>query len=173
MYLLIMIHRLFFYHKCRLILLIIYFEIPHKRPIFVKEFKTIYLLLMAKNLLRFIIPLIAIIAIACGINRSESVVIEKYQADNLTTTIDASYTEISSIDIELFFPRQISSTNVLRLQNTGKRTNSTLKNNFSSYIYSQNENRRTKNLIKENSLTIHPLFIKPFHRMICLGKLII
>ena len=128
---------------------------------------------MAKNLLRFIIPIIAIFAITCGINKSESVVTENFFTDGLTTPIDASYTEPTTLDFDLFFPRQVSSTNLLRIQNSTNRTNNANKNHFKYFNSIRVEYLGIKNFFNENSSIIHSSFIKPFHRMICLGKLVI
>lgn len=128
---------------------------------------------MIKNLLRFITPIIILaIALTIGTNNSKSIVLEE-SIDNSMSQIDATYIEPATIDFELFFPRQISSTNILRLQNTTKRINSTQKNNLTHFNSSQIENLRIKNFTNEKSSIIHSSFIKPFHRLICLGKLII
>ena len=80
---------------------------------------------MIKNLLRFITPIIILaIALTIGTNNSKSIVLEE-SIDNSMSQIDATYIEPTTIDFELFVPRQISSTNILRLQNTTKRINST------------------------------------------------
>lgn len=128
---------------------------------------------MIKNLLRFITPIIILaIALTIGTNNSKSIVLEE-SIDNSMSQIDATYIKPTTIDFELFFPRQISSTNILRLQNTTKRINSTQKNNITHFNSSRIENLRIKNFTNEKSSIIHSSFIKPFHRLICLGKLII
>ena len=128
---------------------------------------------MIKNLLRFITPIIILaIALTIGTNNSKSIVLEE-SIDNSMSQIDATYIKPATIDFELFFPRQISSTNILRLQNTAKRINSTQKNNITPFNSSRIENLGIKNFINEKSSIIHSSFIKPFHRLICLGKLII
>ncbi|MBE6318502.1 MAG: hypothetical protein E7081_05970 [Bacteroidales bacterium] len=128
---------------------------------------------MAKNLLRFIIPIIALFAITCGINKSESVITEQEITDNLTIQIDTSYTEPATLNFDLLFPRQISSTNLLRIQNSTNRTNNANKKNFKYFNFIRVEYLGIKNIFNEKQLIIHSSFIKPFHRLICLGKLVI
>ena len=131
-------------------------------------------MIIVKNLLRHFIPvvLVAIAFIIGSGNRTDSVALECI-ANTLTTETECCNLESPVSQLDLLFPRQISGTNIPRLQNATKRTSNTHRNNLEFVKAGKVINAGIISSIQKESLNIHISFIKPACRLISLGKLII
>lgn len=127
---------------------------------------------MAKNLCRFIIPIIIAVVFINGIEKVESTILDDYTIDSSTENI-ACFTDYSSTDFELCFPPQSSSANILRHQNTSKQTNTSHNHNLKFIKIGRIVNANIQNFTHSKSLIVHSLFIKPINRLISFGKLVI
>ena len=124
------------------------------------------------NLLKYLIPIIIAIAFIDGVDKSDSVVLTDSVQD-VSTEVEAFYSDYSSSDLDIYIPRRVSSTNVLRLQNTPKRANTTHRQNFKFMKAGKVVSIETSNFIQKKSQIIHSSFTKPVHRLISIGKLVI
>ena len=124
------------------------------------------------NLLKYLIPIIIAIAFIDGVDNSDSVVLTDSVQD-VSTEVEAFYSDYSSSDLDVYISRRISSTNVLRLQNTPTRANTTHRHNFEFMKAGKVVSIETSNFIQKKSQIIHSSFTKPVHRLISIGKLVI
>ncbi len=118
------------------------------------------------------IPIIIAIAIIDGVDKSDSVILTNPIQD-ITTEVEAFYSDYSSSDFDIYLPRRVSSTNVLSLQNSPKRANSSIRYNFEFIKSGKVISLEISNFIQKKSQIIHSLFTKPVNRLISIGKLII
>ena len=128
---------------------------------------------MGKKLKIFILIVLAAVALSGCTTRSGSTTIE-----NQTLTshydIDAQYFDIDTPDIDLSLPRQVSGiSNIHRVPNLLKRTNSWHKNNFEFVKSGKVVNVSISNFIQKESLSNLHRFAKSASWLISLGKLII
>ena len=98
---------------------------------------------------------------------SESLSIED-SSEQYTYDSDSSFPETF-----LVLQNQNSSANFARVHSNSKRSNSAHKYNFKSIKSGRSENSFIRNSIFNKSIISHYSFIKPIHRLISLGKLII
>lgn len=125
-----------------------------------------------KKLLSFIIPIIIAVAFINGKEEVKSTIINDYTSD-LTTENNTYLDDCVVYDFDIYLPRQTSIPNVLRLQNQTKRTNISHNNHFKTIKAGKFDYSYLRHFSKRKSLIVHYSFIKPFHRLISLGKLII
>lgn len=127
-----------------------------------------------EKLLRYLISILIAVAFIRGIDKPGSVSVED-SVESLASDEIAYYTDFSTSEIntDLFLPRQASSTNVLRVQSTTKRTSNVHRNNFEFVNSGTQINLSAKHFVQKKSLISHTHFIKPAHRLISFGKLII
>lgn len=125
-----------------------------------------------KNLLKFLIAIIFTVVFIDGIDKSDSVILTN-SVQEITTEVEAFYSDYSSSNLDIYIPRRVSSTNVLQLQNTPKRANTTHRHNFEFMKAGKVISLETSNFIQKKSQIIHSSFTKPVHRLISFGKLII
>ena len=124
-----------------------------------------------KNLYRYIIlSLLFAVAFICNANTPVS---DMGGANEVECGVVTCYLDSSESDSNLFIPRQSSSANVLRLHSTVKRTNSGCKNNVEFVKVGKLINADVKNFIQRESLLTCSMLVKPFLRLISMGKLII
>ena len=128
---------------------------------------------MGKKLKIFILIVLAAVALSGCTTRSGSTTIE-----NQTLTshydIDAQYFDIDAPNVDLSLPRQVSGiSNIHRVPNLLKRTNSWHKNNFEFVKSGKVVNVSISNFIQKDSLSNLHRFVKSASWLISLGKLII
>ncbi len=80
---------------------------------------------------------------------------------------------ISVPDSQLCLPRQVTYSNVHRVQNSTRRTNGTHRNNFEFIKSGKEINADLIYLIQRKSIIIHSSLIRPSNRLLYLGQLII
>lgn len=125
-----------------------------------------------KYLLKYLIFIIIAVAFINSIDKSDSVVLTNSVQD-INTEIEAFYSDYSFSDLETNLPRQVSATNVLRVQNTPKRSNTTQRYNFELIKTTKDISLGISNFIKKKPQIIHFSFTNPIHRLISFGKLVI
>lgn len=123
-----------------------------------------------KNLFRFLILIIIAVAFFNGNYNSDSLVTET-TCDDLTSELNYDYPDFSPLNLNLYI--QIPSTNSLRQSSNTKRLNSSQKNHLKLSKSYKSRDLVTPNFILQKFSIVHTTFIKPFHRMISLGKLVI
>ena len=135
---------------------------------------------VGKKLKFFVLVIFATIALIGCTTKSDSIIIEN-QTNISYSDIDVQYFDIDvqcfdidTPDIDLNLPRQISGiSNVHRVQNVVKRTNSWHKNNFEFVKGNKVINVYVSNIIQKESLNNLHRFVKSASWLITLGKLII
>ena len=128
---------------------------------------------MGKKLKFFILLIFATVALSGCTTKSDSIIVEN-RADISYSNIGVQYFDIDTPDIDLNLPRQISGiSNVHRVQNVVKRTNSWHKNNFEFVKGNKVINVYVSNIIQKESLNNLHRFVKSASWLITLGKLII
>ena len=123
-----------------------------------------------KNLFRFLILIIIAVAFFNGNYNSDSLVTET-TCDDLTSELNYDYPDFSPLNLDLYI--QIPSTNTLRQSSNTKRLNSSQKHYLKLLKLYKSRDLVTPNFILQKFSIVHATFIKPFHRMISLGKLVI
>lgn len=124
-----------------------------------------------KNLYRYIIlSLLFAVAFICNVSTPAS---DMGGVIDVESSVVTCYVDSSESDSNLFIPRQSSSANVLRLQSTVKRTNNACKNNIEFVKVGKLINADVKNFIQRESLLTCSMLVRPFLRLISMGKLII
>lgn len=114
---------------------------------------------------------IAIVFVSCG--KDLDLESKENPTETSTSELISPYLNSSNIDFDICFQRHFSSTTAFRVQSAAKRTNNANKNNLEFVKVGKIINTNILNLIHKKSLQQNISFIKPFHRMICLGKLVI
>ncbi len=128
---------------------------------------------MGKKLKFFILLIFATVALSGCTTKSDSIIVEN-RADISYSNIGVQYFDIDTPDIDLNLPRQISGiSNVHRVQNVVKRTNSWHKNNFEFVKGNKVINVCVYNFIHKESLNNLHRFVKSASLLISLGKLVI
>ena len=128
---------------------------------------------MGKKLKFFILLIFATVALSGCTTKSDSIIVEN-RADISYSNVGAQYFDIDTPDIDLNLPRQISGiSNVHRVQNVVKRTNSWHKNNFEFVKDNKVINVCVYNFIHKESLNNLHRFVKSASLLISLGKLVI
>lgn len=117
------------------------------------------------------IILVAIAFVSCS-NESDLKTINNPTA-NLTTELESASYDVSSLDSDFYFHSRVVSFTAFRLQNLTQRTTNFCKNNVEFIKTGKIFNTNIINLIQKKSYIKHSSFIKPTHRMIGLGKLVI
>ena len=125
---------------------------------------------IVKNLFRFLILIIIAVAFFNGNYNSDSLVTET-TCDDLTSELNYDYPDFSPLNLDLYI--QIPSTNSLRQSSNTKRLNSSQKHYLKLLKLYKSRDLVTPNFILQKFSIVHATFIKPFHRMISLGKLVI
>ena len=124
-----------------------------------------------KNLYRYIILFFLFaVAFICNVSTPAS---DMGGVIDVECSVVTCYVDSSESDSNLFIPRQSSSANVLRLQSTVKRTNNACKNNIEFVKVGKLINADVKNFIQRESLLTCSMLVRPFLRLISMGKLII
>ena len=129
-----------------------------------------------KNRLRFLLPILFIaIAFVCDAwgcapvpQTTEPVTVD---SEDNPQTIDTLESFPSELDLQL--PRRFSGVNTTRLQSVVKRTCNTFRNNIEFLKAGKIVYAGFESFIHKESLNLGYLFVKPCHRLIWLGKLII
>lgn len=114
---------------------------------------------------------IAIAFVSCG--KDLDLESKENPTETSTSELISPYLNSSNIDFDICFQRQVYSTTAFRVQSAAKRTSNANKNNLEFVKVGKIINTNILNLIHKKSLQQNISFIKPFHRMICLGKLVI
>ena len=93
--------------------------------------------------------------------------------DGVIPQTEYYYSNSSHSDTDIDLPRQHTIATVLRIQSQGQRQFNAHKNNFDYQKSGKVYNVSIDNIIFKRFLILHLAFIKPDHRFISLGKLII
>ena len=126
-----------------------------------------------RGLIRNLIIVISVaIAFVSYSNESDLKTIDN-PTESLNSELFSSSYDFSCSDSEFCFHSRVVSFSAFRLQNLVKRTNPVSKNNLEFLKDGKIINANVLNLIHKNSLIKHCSFIKPIHRLIGLGKLVI
>lgn len=126
-----------------------------------------------KKLLRHLIPIILVaITFMGGTDESGSQATKNPAGNAIAGT--ASYASDSWVsDVYLYLTQQTPGANMFRVPGTSQRTKTAHKNPFEFIKAGKIIQTGICNFIHKESLTVHSSFIKPAHRLISLGKLII
>ena len=125
-----------------------------------------------KKLLSFIIPIIIAVTFINGKEEVKSTNLDDYATD--LTTKNCTYLDDCFVyDLDIYLPRQTSTPSVLRLQNQTKRTNISHNNHFKTIKAGKFDDSCLRKIYQQKSHIVHFSFIKPFHKLISLGKLVI
>ena len=128
---------------------------------------------MGKKLKIFILIVLATVALSGCTTKPDSIIVEN-RADISYSNIGVQYFDIDTPDIDLSLPRQVSGiSNIHRVPNLLKRTNSWHKNNFEFVKSGKVVNVSISNFIQKESLSNLHRFAKSASWLISLGKLII
>ena len=128
---------------------------------------------MGKKLKIFILIVLATVALSGCTTKPDSIIVEN-RADISYSNIGVQYFDIDAPDIDLSLPRQVSGiSNIHRVPNLLKRTNSWHKNNFEFVKSGKVVNVSISNFIQKESLSNLHRFAKSASWLISLGKLII
>ena len=132
-----------------------------------------------KNILRYLFPLLIVaIALLCNVEECHSVAVEDtaevLACDDTPETLDSQeLLEPFAHPAGLLFPRRVAGASAVRLQGFAKRSANGYKNNLEFLKAGKVVNAGVRSYIREESLNIHYLFIKPTRRLIGFGKLLI
>lgn len=126
-----------------------------------------------KVLEKYLIAIIFIAIAFVSCSKESDLETKENPISSATTELVSEYLSSSCSDSDIYFQRQVYSTTAFRVQSTEKRTSNANKNNLEFVKVGKIINTNILNLIHKESLYQHISFIKPFHRMICLGKLVI
>ena len=132
-----------------------------------------------KNILRYLFSLLIVaIALLCNVEECHSVAVEDtaevLACDDTPETLDSQeLLEPFAHPAGLLFPRRVSGASAVRLPGVAKRCVNGFKNNFGFIKSGKVINAGACSHIRNESLNIHYLFIKPTHRLIGFGKLLI
>ena len=125
-----------------------------------------------KNLLKYLVFIVAAVIFQDNTERSVTSVQEKGVAD-MSFIEEAYHSVISETDSELCLPRQVSFANSFRAQSTVRRTNTVHRNNFEFAKVGKIVNAGLRYSIQHQSIIIHSSLMQPSHRLLSLGRLII
>lgn len=123
-------------------------------------------------MLKYIVSIIIAIAFFNGSEKTESVILTDEHGDSISEGL-ASYTNISVEDFNLLFTFRTSTNYTYTAQSSSNRTTNSLKNNLRFIKSSNFSDYHNPNFTPKYFTSIHFLFIKPIHRLISLGKLLI
>jgi hypothetical protein len=125
-----------------------------------------------KRFLKYFIPSIIVLVAVVSIRETEQLV---YTIPQVTenAVVTQFNLDAPTSDSDRIIPRQRYGTNVLRLQNTTKKTHQTNKNHFEFIRPSKTVRTGIKNFIQKEALITHSSFIKPGYKLLWLSKLII
>lgn len=132
----------------------------------------LYLSSEMKNLLKYLVFIVAAVIFQDNTERSVTSVQEKGVAD-MSFIEEAYHSVISETDSELCLPRQVSFANSFRAQSTVRRTNTAHRNNFEFAKAGKIVNAGLRYSIQHQSIIIHSSLMQPSHRLLSLGRLII
>lgn len=141
-----------------------------KKPYLCKRNRQIRMI--AGKLLRYFIPIILLTAVVFAVNaeNNDSTAAE-CQPYALVAELDYHNWETSLSHTDLHLPCQMSAANVFRLQSTGKRTGKAYKS-VADFLKA-GKTVRVAAFVKKELPRKHYSYVKPFHRLISLGRLII
>lgn len=125
------------------------------------------------HILRYLIPILfSAVAFVCG---AETVDYTDTNADYQQQALPLSSEALdsSASDLEFYLPTQILGANAFRPQPTAKRTSSTQKNNYEFVKYGKVISIANRHFCQSKPLNALSSRIKPVHRLVCLGRLII
>ena len=131
----------------------------------------LYLFPEMKNLLKYLVFIVAAVIFQDNTERSVTSVQEKGVAD-MSFIEEAYHSVISETDSELCLPRQVSFANSFRAQSTVRRTNTAHRNNFEFAKAGKIVNAGLRYSIQHQSIIIHSSLMQPSHRLLSLGRLI-
>lgn len=127
------------------------------------------------HILRYlIIILFSAVAFVCGaetVDYTNANISADAQQQALPLSSEAL--DSSASDLEFYLPTQILGANTFRPQPTAKRTGSTQKNNYEFVKCGKVINIANRHFCQSKPLNVLSSRIKPVHRLVCLGRLII
>lgn len=125
-----------------------------------------------KKLLKYLLPLIVVVAFWNSSDSSMSTVSEDI-ADYAELIQSVSGTSLSASDSEFCPPRQVSYAGPQKVQNTTRRASSVQRNNLEFAKSGKVINAGLQYFIQIKSIIVHSSLIAPAARLLSLGKLII
>lgn len=124
-------------------------------------------------ILRFLIPILfSAVAFGCAAEKVDYTYSENI-SQSLSSNLEVEYLGSSVEECDCFLPIQTVGVNLFRPQPTAKRTSNTHKNQYEFVRYGKVINIAGKYFKRTHHFKILNAFIKPGHRLISLGKLII
>lgn len=126
-----------------------------------------------KSLMRFLITIVLVAIAFIGSSNKSDLRIQENPTQDSILEISSSYSPSFESCSELCIRSQVFSFPAFRVQNATQRTTNICKNNIEFIKTGKIFNRNIINFIQKKSLIERFSFIKPFHRMISLGKLVI
>lgn len=129
---------------------------------------------MAREILRYIIPFVALAIAFIGDSSAMGTISSSTPCSAPTSELRADcIIECAGTESSLYIPRQSFASSITHIHGTAKRSNNAHKNNFEFTKAGKCFNTSIESYIQHYHLTQHPSFTKPHHRLIALGKLII
>lgn len=125
-----------------------------------------------KILLKYLIFTTIVFAFIGGTDKSNSANCENLVC-GLSVEFISDYTDLSIFDSALHNSRQVSPTNIIYSNTPLQRVNNANKHNFTFIKAGKTLNTRIINSTQNNSQIFYSSLIKPAHRLISFGKLII
>ena len=125
-----------------------------------------------KRLLKYLFLVIVSVLFWNSADYSISPVSEDRQMAKCISDLEY-HANISAPDSQLCLPRQVSYSNVQRVQGSSRRTNVVHRNNFEFIKSGKEINADLRYLIQKKSIIIHSSLIRPSNRLLSLGRLII
>lgn len=125
-----------------------------------------------KNLLKYLILGIVALAFYHGA-QGDVFANEKHRCLDIQHDLSATgITSISSPESDFCIPRQVSSVNVTRLQDNGRRHETSHRQNVVMKA-GKTINAGVKYIVQKQSILVHSSFIRPSNRLLYIGRLII
>lgn len=126
-----------------------------------------------KNLLKYLILGIVALAFYHGVQGDSSVIEKNSYLDIRHDFSAAGITSISTPESDFCIPRQVSSVNAPRLQNNGRRHETSHRHNVVFMKAGKTINAGVKYIVQKQSILVHSSLIRPSNRLLYIGRLII
>lgn len=129
-----------------------------------------------KKLIKYLLPVIAVLVFLTLTDKEESSYIAKNQTEVISHSeiqAESHSTSISSEEHDICLPRQISFASQVRLQSNARRVVSTNRHNIEFIKVGKLFNAAHQYTVQNNSTISHSSLAEPAHRLLRLGRLII
>ena len=124
-----------------------------------------------RKLLKYLLPFMVFAVFSYSTDASEPETMEDFLKEYAVDA--ASQDSVSPTETELCLPRQISVANTLRVQNTARRANCSLRTSLEFTKSGKVINAGLRYCIQRKSILIHSSMTEPSSILLSLGKLII